>query len=217
MTPEQQRIADRIVKLLAVAGSTTFAAEAETARRLAGDLMKTHAIDAGEGKPEGSAFAVRTYVPFAKGMRWEGMIVGALDDLTSCAMLYNDDLDRYWLIGANFDLDVFEYMLHAVNGQRIAAWTGYKAAGGADSFNKFCYGFAVALKDRISGLIDPQKAFARHDLLVDWYKQNIAPVEQGEPLAMGRSSSVAGMDAGRSASLHRGTLTSGSQKLLGRR
>jgi Protein of unknown function (DUF2786) len=39
MTPERRRIADRIIKLLALANSTTFAGEAETARRMAQELI----------------------------------------------------------------------------------------------------------------------------------------------------------------------------------
>lgn len=218
MTPEQQRIADRIVKLLAVASSTTFAAEAETARRLAGELMKTHDVRPVAGKPVGSALAYREYIPFAKGMRWEGIIASALGRLSSCMVFFGDDLDCYSLVGTNFNLDVLEYLLQAVNSQRIGAWTSYKASGGPDRFNQFCYGFATALKSKIENLVDHEHVDRTRTALVSWYEQTVLhrAVESGS-LAMGAASSDAGKDAGRSASLNRGTVTGGSQKLIGRR
>jgi hypothetical protein len=83
------------VKLLAVASSTTFATEAATARRLADELMAAHNINLGPGKPAGTSIEVRRYVPFAKGMRWEGLIATALADLAGCIVFYNSKaLDR---------------------------------------------------------------------------------------------------------------------------
>jgi hypothetical protein len=165
MTPDQQRIADRIVKLLAVASSTTFAAEAATAQRLADELMATHNISLGPGKPAGDTIEVRQYVPFAKGMRWEGIIAGTLARLASCVIFFGEVLDHYSLVGTVFNLDVLEYMLHAVNGQRIAAWQRYKLGGGADSFNKFCYGFAQALAGKIGAIVDAEKVSANMQAL----------------------------------------------------
>jgi hypothetical protein len=149
MTPDQKRLADRILKLLALASSTTFAAEAETARRMADELMRTHNISLGPGKPAQSAIERRYYVPFAKGMRWEGIIACALADLCSCTIFFDSGtLAVYVLVGSIGNLDVLEYMLHEVNRQRIAAWLDYKGKGGADSFNKFCYGFAKAIENK---------------------------------------------------------------------
>ena len=205
------------MKLLAVASSTTFAAEAATARRLADELMATHNISLGPGKPAGDTIEVRQYVPFAKGMRWEGIIAGALANLAGCTVFFNGEvLNRYTLVGTVFNLEVLEYMLHAVNGQRIGAWQRYKLEGGTDSFNKFCYGFAVALSGKIEAMVDAERLSADVQVLTTWYEQNVL----GQPvvpvdLSMGRASSAAGMEAGGNASLHRGTVTGGEQKRIG--
>lgn len=65
MTPEQKRLLDRITKLLALAGSTTFSAEAQTAREMADKLMAEHKIVVGE-KPGQDTIELRMYTPFAK-------------------------------------------------------------------------------------------------------------------------------------------------------
>jgi hypothetical protein len=67
MTPEQKTLADRILKLLALANSTTFAAEADTARRMAEELMRTHNISVGSGKPAQNTIEVRDYIPLLRG------------------------------------------------------------------------------------------------------------------------------------------------------
>ena len=215
MTPERQRIADRIAKLLALADSTTFAAEADTARRLAGELMSVHEVSPGV-KPAGEDIECRSYRPFAKGMRWEGIIADALGKLVCCNVFFGDALDCYTLVGTRFNLDILEYMLHAVNGQRIGAWTAYKARGGADSFHKFCYGFAQALDDKIDRLADVARLRAIRPVLTLWYETNVVhkSVEPTE-LSTGAASCAAGINAGGSASLHRGTVSAGSQKRLG--
>jgi hypothetical protein len=51
MNKEQQRIADRVLKLLALANSTQFEAEASTARNLAEQLIIAHNITLGPTSP----------------------------------------------------------------------------------------------------------------------------------------------------------------------
>jgi hypothetical protein len=109
MSKEQQRIADRILKLLALANSTQFEAEASTARKLAEQLIAAHNITLGPGRPSQD-----TIVPFAKGMRWEGKIAGALADVCACMIFFNSNtLAQYSLVGTIWNLDCLEYMLRA--------------------------------------------------------------------------------------------------------
>jgi hypothetical protein len=105
MNKEQQRIADRVLKLLALANSTHFEAEASTARNLAEQLITAHNIALGPGKS-----GQDTIVPFARGMRWEGMIAGALADVCACMIFFNSNtLARYTI----WNLDCLEHMLRA--------------------------------------------------------------------------------------------------------
>src|SRR5262245_15461362 len=204
VTPEQKRLADRIIKLLALANSTTFEAEAKTARSMAEELMRVHNVSIDPGKPAQDAMGVREYVPFAKGMRWEGIIAGALATLCSCEVFFDHRvLDHYTLVGVIGNLDVLDYMLREVNRQRIAAWLKYKGAAGEDSFNKFCYGFAQGLQGRIAELELPSD----RERLILWYETNVLhkPVLTHD-LSSGRASSEAGLAAGEGASLHRGAL-----------
>ena len=105
MNGEQQRIADRILKLLALANSTQFEAEASTARNLAEQLIAAHNITLGPGKPSQD-----TTVPFAKGMRWEGMIAGALADVCACMIFFNSNTLAQYTI---WNLECLAYMLPA--------------------------------------------------------------------------------------------------------
>jgi Protein of unknown function (DUF2786) len=214
MTPERKRIADKIIKLLALANSSTFAGEAETARRMAEELMQMHNVEPWI-KTAQDGIEMRKYVPFAKGMRWEGTIAGAVAQLCSCAVFFRiETLDLYVLVGTAGDLDMLDYMLREVNRQRIAAWLKYKGENGSDKFNKFCYGFAEALKDKINTIAGDYKQ--RHETLVLWYEANVIHQKTSEhQLSMGAASSTAGIAAGDGTSLHRGALKT-PQKLIGR-
>jgi hypothetical protein len=215
LDPERQRLVDRILKLLALANSTTFAGEADNARRMAEQLIEAHNVTLGPGKPAQDAIERRLYRPFAVGMRWEAIIADALSDLCSCLMLFRDALDEFTLVGSVMNLDALEYMLREVNRQRIAAWLQYKASQGPDSFHKFCYGFAMALRDKIVLIIDQRTLDKAQHAARTWYLANVGPIGKGSSLAMGRASSQAGEAAGKGASLHRGAVGT-PQKLIGR-
>jgi hypothetical protein len=217
LSQDRKALADRILKLLALASSTTFTAEAQSARDAAERLMAAHNISLDPGKPSQDTIEMRQYKPFAKGMRWEGMIANALGELCACKVFFDSrTLDNYELVGTISNLDVLDYMLREVNRQRISAWMNYKAAGVHDSFNKFCYGFAVALENKIDsvtryGMLTAQE---RAKLKL-WYEEKIGQKTQSFSLGMGSASSGAGLDAGKNASLHRGALGQ-TYKQLGR-
>ena len=216
VTPEQQRLADRILKLLALANSTTFAAEAATARAMAAELMERHNIAVSvDGKPGQDAIEWRYHVPWAKGARWEGIIIAAISDLCSCATFFNHrDYASYALVGSVGDLDMLQYMLGEVNRQRIRSWLDYKMSAQPDSFHKFCYGFAVALRERIDGMLDMALLEPRHEALALWYETNVLHRKLNKhSLSMGNASSAAGREAGEGASLHRGSLGQAQRQL----
>lgn len=205
---EHKRLADRILKLLALASSTQFAAEAATAKRMADELMRTHNISLAPGKPPQDTIEMRYYKPFAKGTMWEGIIVKALCHLTGCTYFFDaETLASYTLVGSIWNLDICEYMLAEVNRQRMRAWLDYKGRGGPDSFHKFCYGYAKALDGKIDRLTDATKIAATHAALKLWYEAAAGiKVRGSDALNGGRASSQAGQAAGDKASLHRGQL-----------
>jgi hypothetical protein len=217
MTPEQKRLADRIIKLLALASGSSFAAEAETARRVADELMRTHNITLGPGKPSQDTIEYRDYVPFAKGMKWELLIADRLAGLCSCAFLYWGTLAKYRLIGTIWNLDVLYFMMSEVSRQRVRAWMKYKGEGGEDSFNKFCFGFARALADKIGMITSWMQINKARQPLLAWYEDNVlhGKLKAGDGVSIGRATSEAGLAAGKDASLHRGSLSQPYQRLTG--
>jgi hypothetical protein len=208
MTPEQTHLADKIIKLLALASSTTFAEEAATAKAMADELMRKHNIELApaSGKPSQDTIEIRHWEPFARGAKWEGIIANALCDFCSCVLLYTDALDEFTLVRTIFNLDILEYMLREISIQRASAWMKYKGRHGEDNFWKFCYGFAQALKHKIAAITPVNSERPR---LLAWYEANVlmgGKLGCGKDLSVGRASSEAGLAAGRDASLHRGTM-----------
>jgi hypothetical protein len=212
---DTKRLADRILKLLALASSSQFAAEAATAKAMADDLMRTHNISLDTSKPPQDTIEIRSYTPFAKGMKWEGIIVDAIADLTSCSFFFSNRLDHYTLVGSIWNLDILEYMLHEIHRQRIVAWLAYKGQGGPDSFNKFCFGYARALETKIASLVNAGQVIAKTAELRHWYEDNILGKKTtlSGALHAGRASSAAGMAAGGDASLHRGALGQAARQI----
>src|SRR5215469_1392923 len=216
MTPEQKKLADKIVALLALASSTTFAAEAETARRLADELMAKHKIEQtalGGGKPSQDTIEVREYwtprfCVFASGetAKWHSSIVMTLVDFCSCAYVYRGDYIWWAFIGTIWNLDILEYMLSEIGRQRQTAWLSHKRLEEHDSFHRFCFGFAESLKSKIDAIIDHDKVRQSHTALIIWYESKHGKVAHGDGLHLGRASSEAGIAAGKDASLHRGAV-----------
>lgn len=209
MDANRQRLADRILKLLALAAGTPFAAEAESARAMAEDLMARHNIDLPGGAKDRTAFTWEVYVPFAKGAKWEFAIIDAVADLCNCTFFFNlETLANYSLIGTIADLEVLRYMLAELHRQRIAAWLDYKRTG-PDSFYKFCFAYAQAMAAKIELLVAARQATldAHQKQLQLWYETEILkhPAQHAH-VEMGRASSEAGLRAGSGASLNRGAI-----------
>lgn len=234
LSEERRKAAERILKLLALAEGTTFAAEAKTARKLAEQLRAMHGITADETskqRDQRDQREYRTYAPFAKGARWEAIIANALANLCQCALVFPHEyspeyrrpennntpviLRDFTLIGLPPDLDMLLFMLPELHRQRMQAWITYKASHGPDSFHKFCYGFAKALDKRIDHLLDLRTVSQHHRSLIDWYEAQVGHKINQVDLARGRASSASGDEAGRNASLHRGSLSGGTQRRIG--
>lgn len=217
MDAERKRLADRILKLLALASGTSFAAEADSARAMAAELMERHNIALGEGSKDRSRLACVPYRPFAKGAKWEYIIINALVDFCRCKFFYDkpDVLVDYSLVGTEADLEMLRYMLGEIHRQRITAWLDYKRDG-PDSFHRFCYGFAQALAAKIGAIIAASKGELREyqERLTIWYETEIlhAPTVRRH-IGFGDASSAAGLAAGGAASLNRGAVGQSARRI----
>ena len=230
MTPEQKALANKIVALLALASSTTFAAEAETARRLAEQLMTKHKIEASLGEFNQDTIEIRTHSTPSYAMwkhsdndepestNWYVLILSALCDFCSCTYVYRGKHITYEIIGTVWNLDVMAYMLHEIDRQRQRAWFTHKRLEDHDNFHRFCYGYASALTEKIAQITDSLYLQKNKHALITWYESQFGLVERSpDELSLGFAHSEAGLVAGKGASLHRGTVSSQSFKQIGRK
>ena len=209
MDADRQKLADRVLKLLALAAGTTFDAEAATARRLANELMAKHNLSLTEGAKDRAKLGIQFHVPHFKGAIWEFILACAAADIAGCAAYTKEDVhDRFCFCGTTADLEAALYILAKLNEQRMGGWMTYKRQGGADSFHKFCYGYAQGVLSKVHILVRPMTEVTGATKAAElWYEANITKTTG---ITFGRASSGAGMDAGGSASLHRGEMGGGA-------
>jgi hypothetical protein len=213
MEADRQRLIDRILKLLAVANSTTFDAEADTARKLAEALMAKHNIDAvSDGKTDRAGFTFMEYEPAFKGAKWEFMLADAVCDLTGCAIFWMGDFQMFKFAGLVPDAEACLYIVKKLHEQRMAQWMDYKAKQGGDSFFKFCFGFAQGVAKKIDILVKPMAAIKANQKAARlWFEQTYGA--RRASVKLGDASSQAGLRSGAAASFHRGEM-GGPQRLL---
>jgi hypothetical protein len=215
MDSGRERTLDRILKLLAVAGSTTFTAEAETARRLAQELMDKHnlSVDAVEISTGRSAFAIEKYTPHFKGMLWEWRLAEAAATLCGCKTYWHGDYESFSFAGTVTNLEGCMYILAKLHEQRIGEWLKYKRKNGADSFGKFCYGYAEGVVNRVTQLTQPMaQIVAARRIADEWYTSYHKVTVHVRN--WGRATSGAGANAGAGASFHRGEVGARRERLL---
>ena len=205
-----QKAIDRILKILALANSTTFDGEAAAARAMAEALIAKHNISLSEIEVEANPrnkIVVVEYTPFSTTAMWEQIIAHAVGDLCGCGTYYmhapgSEEYTTFEFAGLVPNTEACLYILKEVHRQRKDAWFKYRAEGGPDSFGKFCFGFARGLEGKIRRLVTKSQIDER-ELAKLWFAQRNT-VHTADPIT-GRASSGAGLGAGGTASLHRGT------------
>jgi hypothetical protein len=212
--PDRAGLIERIMKLLAVAAGTSFAAEATTARALAAELMAKHNIDSVDSPKDRSVMIVEDYTPFMPDAMWEFILVDAVTDLCGCAMFWKGDKEHFKLfhvVGLTPDVEAAIYILAKLNQQRMRHWIEYKRSG-PDGFGKFCFGFARGVEGKIKEILRSAPAIAKNSETASlWYHAQHEVKEHN--VGFGRASSSAGLGAGESSSFYRGEVGR-PQKLL---
>jgi hypothetical protein len=163
MTPDRKKILDRLTKILALAESTAFSAEAETARRMAEALMAEHGMSA--ANVEDAEFE-RREVPsyFDTDVQWDRIFKWAIGELNFMLMLANRDNSKvkaFVYVGRPLDIDAALYMTGELIRQRGRAFIDYKAQGGEDGKAKFFFGYAKGLEARVEDILDRAEASMR--------------------------------------------------------
>ena len=204
MDADRTRLADRILKLLALAAGTTFEAEAATARRMADELMAKHNLEPGSGAKDRAAWLIENYTPHFKRMRWEFILFDAACQLCGCKSYWYGDFELFTAIGTAANVEACIYIVRKLHEQRMRDWLAYKPTG-ADSFHQFCYAYAMGLEGRVLVMIKPMPALRQErEAAKLWYEASHS-IKKTE-LHLGKPTSGAGLEAGKSASLHRGEM-----------
>jgi hypothetical protein len=204
MDPERQKLIDKILKLLAVAGSTRFAEEAATARAMAEELRTKFNVDLTEGSKGRTRFEIEEHIPWAKGAQWEYIIAQALARLCGCEAYWQGEFILIRVAGTVADVEAWRYMIGEINNQRIKAWLEYKnSPQGSDNLWAFSFAYAKALAGKISTLLHGTPAIVEASRQAKlWFEAHNEIFH--EQLIGGPGTSEAGRDAGASASLIRG-------------
>ena len=214
MDANRTKLADRILKLLALASSTSFSAEADTARKLAAELMEKHNIDAVDAPKDRTVMIVEEYKPFMPDAMWEFILVEAVTNLCGCSMFWKGDKEHFSLFkvaGLTPDVEAAMYILAQLNLQRMRRWVEYKRHG-SDGFGKFCFGFAKGVEGKVKEVLRSAPAIRKNTETAQiWYRANYRVTNQS--VHFGQASSNAGLGAGESASFHRGEMNSPQKRL----
>lgn len=214
MDADRARLIERIMKLLALAAGTSFATEAETARKLAADLMAKHNIDSVNAPKDRRVMATARYKPFMPDAMWEFTLVQAVTKLCGCAFYWNGDqthFDRFTIVGLTPDVEAAGYIMGQLNRQRMQKWLEYKTHG-LDGFGKFSFGFARGVEAKINQILRSAPAMAASTNKARLWYETRHDVDK-HIVQFGRASSSAGLGAGESASFHRGEMGSPQKRL----
>lgn len=185
ITTDRQKLIDRITKLLALADSTNHTAEAESARRMAAELMAKHAISSTQVTGVDAEFTVHKEDSGRQTKAtYETTLLQAIAAINGVALITG--VGYYKFIGRTADIEAFSYMRDIIYNQRNMAWRAYYPTRwgkhpGASELNKWKMGFAFGVANKIYDMIracdDKQTEWGlvpvqQHVQANNWYKEN---------------------------------------------
>lgn len=222
ITTARQQMIDKVQKLLAQAEATTFAAEADTFRDKAAQLMAEHNITTTETTDDQfieqmSADTVALHDQHLRNAiaRFNGVFLIRIKNYCN----------EYHVktIGTRSDTEAYEYMLHTTHRQRNSAFIKFVGDRNGNVNNKdrdaFYLGFAYGVNNQVTDLLS-----ARDTKIQAW---GIVPVDnrkkaeqwytQDNKVTKGKRTNAkyehAGVEAGRSANLNRGVTSTSGKRL----
>lgn len=156
ISSDRQVLIDKVVKLLAKADSTTFDAEAETARNMAATLMARHNITISTTVEEPFTVDKEDTPRAGNNCKHEDILVNSVANLSGVAVIRG--AGYYKFVGKNSDIEAFQYTREIVLQQRKSAWQSYYKTRwskhpGASELNKWKLGFAYGVASKISALL----------------------------------------------------------------
>ena len=232
MTPERQKIMDKVIKLLAMAEGTSHAEEADTARNLAAELMAKYDISIMEATKVSSFETVEQELTRLSPIKYDAILINIISRFNGVAYIQSDGWGQFRgkniFVGTMVDIECNGYMIDILMQQRNYGWkqhlasfklmTGRKPKDADKNawFNGFAFGVRAklveltALKDSKIveyGLVPVNKS----DLALAEHKKN-----HNSKTSKGRKTSYnqAGFEAGKNASVHKGIVQDSKTKFI---
>lgn len=214
ISPERQKIIDRVTKLMALSEGTSHTAEAESARNMAVELMAKHQLTTSDLSAEDTEFVVEVEDTGCKKQRSEeSNLVHAVAAFCGVAFILATNARssvKYKFIGTKNDIEAFHYTMAIIKNQRDWAW---KASGkrGSNVMYHWRMGYAFGVSDKLFSLMRSADKkvqewglvpVPQHKQAIDWYKQdnNVRTGRASQVQSLDRSA----YDAGKAVSITKG-------------
>ena len=181
MELDRQKLIDKVVKLLALADSTIHSEEAETARRLAVELMAKHNVSIASIKAEDDEDFIisQQLVGFDRKDTTKETLLCAIANFNGVGMITG--VGYYKFIGKPSDIEAFRYMLAIILHQQSEAFKAWKKLNKGQKSAPWYWGFALGVSSKLLemermsnekvqtwGLVPVTPAKSA----LDWYKMN---------------------------------------------
>jgi hypothetical protein len=223
-----KKIIDKVMKLLALADGTNHTEEADSAKRMASELMAKHNIAAADLAGNDPFVSVRSDLSRKKPIPYDATLINIIAGFNDVAFLVGSGGSAaayYMFIGKPGDVESTRYMIDCVVGQRTAAWkshlAGAKKLGCKAKVVPYMNGFNAGLASKLRQLKNMRDAKIQEWGLVpvdqakqalDWWKQSTGTSTRDAKHAK-RSMSLAGYEAGKNAHINKGVGHQPSQRL----
>jgi hypothetical protein len=229
LSDDRKKLIDTVAKILALAEGTSYAAEAETAKAKAANLIARYDISVDSLK-DIEEFKVQTEFRTGDMPSHEFCLLGVLGCF--CGVLVMSTTrqhggNNYQFFGKPQDIEAFRYMRDIVFAQRYRAWAEYLSKNpdhmrkSASWKNSFADGVEEKTNSLMRAAEKQQKSLRQDIVLVPREKQANEEWTRlfgnlGSYRGYGGEANAHGLEAGRSVSLNRGVNSSlGSIRQIG--
>jgi hypothetical protein len=227
MSNEKLKIMDKVAKLLNLASGTNHEDEANTAKRMAAELMAKHSISEIE-LPSNDKFK-EVVIPLTRKnhVQYNSTLIQLLSEYCGVAYVQRSggySAASHIFIGRTCDVEAFDYIHNIVLSQRKAAYDkwakDFKAIQGRSpkdkEWTRWYMGFAFGVQEKLNTLKAMENEIIVERGLVPvslseqalaWYKEFTEVKNgQGKPVKYNKD----GFEAGRNANLNKGVTVQGS-------
>lgn len=238
LSNDRKKLIDKVVKLLALADSTNHSEEADTARRMAADLMAKHNIKLTEAEirdeieRQKRTQSVKSMQKFDIDLIWAITKFNGVSAVFKDGVKFHEKKSSFDFIGTPQDIEAADYMIDIVKQQRKQSYEVYKA----DYIKNSSYdewdaderdwrlwhnGFTMGVQRKLHDL---KKAADNkinewglvvvnpHDIALKWFNENVEKTKTSKGRMRGGSRS--GFESGKNVHLNKGVSTKTATKRI---